>query len=312
MTLTSSLRDPGRIGVLLGGLSSERAISLKSGHAVADALRSRGFDVVEIDVGHEVDRSLREAGVQTAFPVLHGKWGEDGCIQGLLEMMGIPYAGPSVFSASLTMDKTATVRFLAAQGVAVPLGVEVRRNAGLQGVPELPFPGPYVVKPVSQGSSIGVTTWIRDRASVLAAVERAFQLDDRVLIEECLDGPELTVAVLQGQVLPVVEIAPKEGWFDFERKYTKGTTEYYVPARIPDELRDRAQAQAALAARLTACDDLCRVDVMGGGAKGPRVLEVNTIPGFTATSLLPMAAQAVGISFAEVCERLVRAARLRN
>jgi D-alanine-D-alanine ligase len=310
--MNPATREPGRIGVLLGGLSSERPISLKSGHAVADALRRRGHEVVEIDVDRTVDRRLRDERVDTAFPVLHGKWGEDGCIQGLLEMMGIPYAGPSVFSAALTMDKTATVRFLGAQGVAVPRGLELRRSLGLEGVPDLPFPWPAVVKPVTQGSSIGVTTWIRDRASLLAAVEKAFELDERVLIEECLEGPELTVAVLQGEVLPVVEIAPKDGWFDFERKYTKGTTEYFVPARIDDGLRVRVQALGQAAARLTGCEDICRVDVMAGGGAGPRVLEVNTIPGFTATSLLPMAAQAVGISFEEVCDRLVRAARLRN
>lgn len=310
--MSTTQRDPGRIGVLLGGLSSERTISNKSGHAVADALRQRGFEVVEIDVDHDVDRKIRAAGIDTAFPVLHGKWGEDGCIQGLLELMGLPYAGPSTFSAALTMDKTTTLALLAGQGVPVPEGVEWRKTQGLEGPKDLPAPWPLIVKPVTQGSSIGVTTNIADREGLGRALALAFDLDDRVLIERHVEGPELTVAVLQGQVLPVVEISPRQGWFDFERKYQKGTTDYYCPARITPELAARCQAVALQAARLCRCDDIARVDIMGGGSSGPRVLEVNTIPGFTETSLLPMAAKAAGISFGEVCERLVRAARLRN
>lgn len=309
---THTTRDPGRVAVLLGGLSSERTISFKSGHAVAAALQERGYDVVEIDVDRDIDRRLREEKVDTAFPVLHGKWGEDGGIQGLLEVLGIPYAGPSVFSAALTMDKTATIALLGGQGVPVPEGCEWRRAWGVEGPAELPAAFPLIVKPVAQGSSIGVTTNIQDRAGLRAALEAGFAVDEFVRIEAHIDGPELTVAVLQGQVLPVVEIAPREGWFDFERKYKKGTTDYFVPARIDEALARRCQEIALRAAQLCRCDDIARVDVMGGGTRGPRVLEVNTIPGFTETSLLPMAAQAAGIPFAELCERLLRAARLRN
>jgi len=298
----------GRVGVLLGGLSTERSISFKSGHAVSAALRSRGFDVVEIDVGYDVDQRLRAEQIQVVFPVLHGKWGEDGCIQGLLESMGIPYAGPSVFSAALTMDKVCTLALLRGNGVPVPRGLVHERG---QALPEPPFGVPMVVKPVREGSSYGVTI-VHELDMLAPAVEAALALDDRVLIEECVPGPELTVGVLQGEALPVVEIAPVDGWFDFEAKYTKGATEYHVPARIDPALASRCREIALESARLTGCMDSCRVDIMAGGEDGPKVLEVNTIPGMTGTSLLPMAAAAVGVDFPELCERLLRTARLRN
>jgi len=164
---------------------------------------------------------------------------------------------------------------------------------------------------VREGSSFGVTR-VTDPALLGAAVESALALDDRALVEELLDGPELTVGILEGRALPVVEIAPKGGWFDFERKYTKGMTEYFVPARISAELTAKVQEISLQSAILTRCTTSCRVDVMAGGARGPRVLEVNTIPGMTGTSLLPMAANAVGIDFPTLCERLLLRASLRN
>ena len=304
-------RNPGRVGVLMGGLSTERKISFKSGRAVAQALREKGYDVVEIDVGRDVDQVLRAEKIDTAFPVLHGKWGEDGCIQGLLECMGIPYAGPSVFGAALTMDKETTLRLLEGNGVPVPQGIVWRAEMGPCSEDRVPFAGPWIVKPVREGSSFGVTR-VTDGGQLGAAVDEALRLDERALIEELLDGPELTVGVLQGEALPVVEIAPKDGWFDFERKYTKGMTEYFVPARISAELTSEVQRIGLEAARLTGCLSSCRVDVMAGGDRGPRVLEVNTIPGMTGTSLLPMAAGAVGVDFPSLCERLLLAACLRN
>ncbi len=300
-----------RVAVLLGGLSSERAISFKSGHAVARALAARGHDVVEIDVGRDVDQRLREARVDAAFPVLHGKWGEDGCIQGLLECLGIPYAGPSVAAAALTMDKVNTLRLLQGGGVPTPLGVVWTAADRDRGLEDLPFALPAVVKPVREGSSFGVTI-VRQEAQLGPAVAAALALDERILVEECVPGPELTVGILEGRALPVVEIAPVGAWFDFEAKYTKGASEYHVPARIEPALAERCQAISLEAARLTGCLDSCRVDVMGGGEGGPRVLEVNTIPGMTDTSLLPMAAAAVGVDFEELCDRLLGLARLRN
>jgi len=304
-------RDPGRVAVLMGGLSTERSISFKSGKAVAAALRSLGFDVVEVDATQDVDRILRQERIDTAFPVLHGKWGEDGCIQGLLEYMGIPYAGPSVFAAALTMDKHTTLRLLEGSGVPIPAGVTRTREQGTAGLELLAMDPPLIVKPVREGSSFGVTR-VTHRDALPAAVLEGLKLDERVLIEECLDGPELTVSVLAGEALPVVEIAPTEGWFDFDAKYTKGQTEYFVPARISDELTLICQEISVKAALLTGCTDSCRVDIMAGGSRGPRVLEVNTIPGMTDTSLLPMAAAQAGIDFPALCERLLRMARLRN
>jgi D-alanine-D-alanine ligase len=302
---------PGRVGVLMGGLSTERAISFKSGKAVLAALQGKGYDAVAIDVGRDVDQVLRREGIQVAFPVLHGKWGEDGCIQGLLESMGIPYAGPSVFGAALTMDKDVTLQLLEGAGVPVPKGVVWTEERGECTAGALPMEGPWIVKPVREGSSFGVTR-VTDAAQLPAAVRAALALDDRALVEELLDGPELTVGILEGRALPVVEIAPKDGWFDFDRKYTKGMTDYFVPARISTELAATVQDIALRSAILTRCTGSCRVDVMAGGSRGPRVLEVNTIPGMTETSLLPMAAAAVGIDFATLCERLLLGARLRN
>lgn len=302
--------NPGRVGVLLGGLSSERSISFKSGHAVADALRSRGYDVVEIDVGRDIDRRLREEHVDVAFPVLHGKWGEDGCIQGLLECLGIPYAGPSVFAAAVAMDKVATLALLSGAGVPTPRGIVRSREQGISDLDAIDIELPLVVKPVREGSSYGVTI-VRRPAELPRAMQVALELDDRILVEEYVDGPELTVGVLQGHALPVVEIAPVQGFFDLEAKYTKGKTDYHVPARIDGELAIACQRHAEAAARLVGATDSCRVDLMGGGKRGPRVLEVNTIPGMTATSLLPMAAAAVGIDFSDLCERLLGMARLR-
>ena len=292
-------------------MSTERQVSFKSGKAVLAALKSKGYEVVAIDVGRDIDQVLRREGIDTAFPVLHGKWGEDGSIQGLLECMGIPYAGPSVFGAALTMDKEVTLRLLEGHGVPVPKGVVWTTERGRCEASALPMKGPWIVKPVREGSSFGVTR-VTDPSGLGDAVEAALRLDDRALVEELLDGPELTVGVLEGRALPVVEIAPKDGWFDFERKYTKGMTEYFVPARISAQLTSKVQEIALQAAILTRCTTSCRVDVMAGGARGPRVLEVNTIPGMTGTSLLPMAAAAVGVDFPSLCERLLLAARLRN
>lgn len=310
-SVDGGVKSLGRVGVLMGGLSSERAVSFKSGTAVLNALASKGYEVVAIDVGRDVDQVLRREGIEVAFPVLHGKWGEDGSIQGLLECMGIPYAGPSVFGAALTMDKEVTLRLLEGHGVPVPKGVVWTHERGTCSALDLPMEGPWIVKPVREGSSFGVTR-VTDPALLGPAVEQALSLDDRALVEELLQGPELTVGVLEGHALPVVEIAPKDGWFDFESKYTKGMTEYFVPARISAELTAKVQEISLQAAILTRCTTSCRVDVMAGGSRGPRVLEVNTIPGMTGTSLLPMAANAVGIDFPTLCERLLLGAALRN
>ncbi|MBJ94883.1 MAG: D-alanine--D-alanine ligase [Rickettsiales bacterium] len=300
-----------RVAVLLGGLSTERSISFKSGRAVAEALRSRGHDVIEIDVDLQIDEKLRASGAELVFPVLHGKWGEDGSIQGLLECMGLPYVGPSVFSAALTMDKVATLELLRGAGLPVPDGRVISR-AALETdwlAPELDLP--VIVKPVREGSSYGITR-VTEPDQLQPAVAEALSLDDRVLVEECIEGPELTVGILEGRALCVIEIEPLEGWFDFEAKYTRGMTRYHVPARIEPQLADSIRNMALRAAQLTGCTDSCRVDVMAGAARGPRILEINTIPGMTATSLLPMAAAEAGIDFPELCCRLLDMARLRN
>lgn len=291
-----------RVGVLLGGLSSERDVSLKSGHAVAAALRERGWEAVEVEVDRDLPRRLLEAGVDVAWIALHGRFGEDGCVQGLLEVMGIPYTGSGVRASAVAMDKVATKR-------AVARCPEVRMMPDRVVQRGDPVPTdlgwPVVVKPVVGGSTLGIHI-AGDEAALLQGVEEALALDARVLLETFVKGDEITVAVLDGRALPVVRILPESGFFDFEAKYVKGRTRYEVPAAIADEARDRAQAAAIAAFTEIGCAGLARADFMVPEDGSPPVfLEINTIPGMTLTSLSPMAAGAVGISFADLCERLL-------
>jgi len=291
-----------RVGVLMGGLSAEHAVSLKSGHAVAGALRDRGWKVAEIVVGRDLPARLVQAGVTVAWIALHGRFGEDGCVQGLLEVMGIPYTGSGVRASAVAMDKAATKRALA-KVPTVRLAPDRVIAAGEPLPTDLGWP--VVVKPVVGGSTLGIRI-VRDEAELASAVEYALALDPRVLVEGFVKGDEITVAVLEGEALPVVRIVPESGFFDFEAKYTKGRTRYEVPASIADDARDRAQATAVAAFDEIGCTGLARADFMvPEDASPPVFLEINTIPGMTATSLSPMAAGAVGIDFGTLCERLL-------
>ncbi len=291
-----------RVGVLMGGLSTERPVSLKSGTAVVEALRSRGWDAVGIDVGRDLPARLLEEQIGVAWVALHGRFGEDGCVQGLLELMGIPYTGSGVRASAVAMDKIATKRALAGEPA-----VHMARDV----VVDRPGPPPFlpcVVKPAVGGSTIGIAL-VRDEAGYRAALAEALRLDPYVLVEAWIEGEELTVAVLDGCALPVVRIMPESGFFDFEAKYTKGRTTYEVPAEIPERWAHQVQRAAEAAYRRLGCRGLCRADFIAPAEGPPVFLEINTLPGMTATSLSPMAAQCAGIGFPELCERLLLGAR---
>lgn len=300
----SDVHPKPRVGVLLGGMSTERQISLKSGHAVADALRSRGHDVVEIDVGPDLPFRLREERVDVAWIALHGAFGEDGCVQGLLEVMRIPYTGSGVRGSAVAMDKITTKRLLRGLGVSLPDDRVWRSGDPLP--EDLPYP--VMAKTPGGGSTIGV--WRCDGPGELEdAVRAAAAMGDEVLIEQFVRGEEITVAVLDGRALPVVAIRPEDGFFDFEAKYTKGRTRYLVPAPIPEAVAASASRQAEIAYRALALSGVSRADFIVDDQGTPWFLEINTIPGMTATSLSPMAAGAVGMSFEDLVEALLVGAR---
>lgn len=293
------------VGVLMGGMSSERPISLKSGKAVAEALRNRGFKVVEIDVGPNTPAELVANNVDVAWLALHGSFGEDGCIQGLLEIMRIPYTGSGVRASAIAMDKIATKRLL--RGTAVNLPADTVWRTGDAIPQDLEYP--VVTKTPNGGSTIGIHI-CKTEDELKAALQDCGQFEADVLLEQFVGGREITVAVLDGAALPVVEIRPLGGHFDFEAKYTKGQTEYLVPAPIDPVIAATAQQHAEIAYKTVGLSGVSRADFIVDADGIPWFLEINTIPGMTATSLTPMSAGATGVSFEDLVEMSVKTAQL--
>ena len=293
------------ITVLLGGPSAEQEVSLRSGRAVAQALRSLGHVVHEVN---PVPGQLRlPVETEVVFLVLHGTYGEDGTVQEELERLGLPYTGCGVEASRVAFDKVLTKERCAQAGVRTPCGVVVEQ-------PSTPWPRgwnpPVVVKPVRQGSSVGLQ--FVDRVEQWrAALAEALRFDARALVEERILGREATVGILDGEALPVVEVRPLQGSYDYHNKYTPGATLYFCPADFSPELTRRLQAAALGAFRAIGGRDYARVDVMVDPAGEPVVLEVNTLPGMTETSLLPKAAVAAGMTYAGLCERMVELALRR-
>ena len=291
-----------KIAVLMGGPGSERAVSLASGNAVLHALRSLGLDAFAVDVtGH--DLSLPPA-TDLAFNVIHGTFGEDGQLQEILENLGIPYTGAGVASSRIAFDKNLAKAAFLKHSVPTPNAEIINLSAG----PRLPsFPAPFVVKPPREGSSVGVHI-VRDPAAAEAALNDAARYGNDVLVEEFIEGMELTVAILDDVALPIVHIAPPGGVYDMASKYpwlsgAQGS-EYFCPAALDPEITQRVQAAALAAHRALGVEIYSRVDVLLDSQNRPYVLEANTIPGMTETSLLPKAAAAVGISFPALCEKI--------
>ena len=307
-----------KVAVLKGGSSLERGVSLRSAARVEDALASLDHEAVSIDVGNDLVRRLREERPDAVFIALHGPGGEDGTVQELLEILGLPHTGPGVAACALCMDKVAAKHEMRTAAIPTPdwaaFNETAFRELGAADTLEeieqrLGFP--LVVKPASQGSSLGVE-FAGSREEVPQALIAAFSYDDRVLLERYVKGRELAVSVLGSDPLPVVEAIPREGdFFNFEARYEIGRTEYVCPAELGDELTREVQELAGRTYETLACSGFARVDLMLGD-EGPQVLEVNAIPGLTDTSLFPMAAEAAGIDFAGLVATILDSARLRH
>ena len=284
-----------KVAVLLGGPGPEREVSLRSGAAVARALRTLGAVVQEIDV-KDLNLSLPEP-IDLAYNMIHGTFGEDGQIQEILERQGIPYTGEGVAGSQLAFDKILSKRAFDEHGV--PTGRWHVIAAGQRPSFEVPF----VVKSPRQGSSVGVHI-IKDSADLDPALEDCFRFGEAVIVEEFFSGRELTVGILGDVALPVIEIVPREGFYDYQHKYTQGASEYFVPAPIGDEATQAVQYAALAAKRALGLEIYSRVDVILASDGRLNVLEINTIPGMTETSLLPKAAAAAGLDFPTLCERI--------
>ncbi|MDD2337966.1 MAG: D-alanine--D-alanine ligase [Geobacteraceae bacterium] len=298
-----------KIGVLYGGLSAERDVSLKSGTAVCESLLSLGYDAQAIDVDRTLARKLADAGVEVAFVALHGRYGEDGAVQGLLEMMGIPYTGSGVLASALAMNKIfAKAAFQSAGLLVAPY--RVLRKGERFDVATLAFSFPVVVKPSQEGSSVGVSI-VKSPEGIPAAIELAFRYDSEILVEQFIAAREIQVGILGDQALGAIEIVPHNEFYDFEAKYTPGMAEHIFPAPLPDALYRKALQVGVLAHRAVGCCDYSRVDLLVTPTEECYILEVNTLPGMTALSLFPEIAGGVGISFGDLLERILISASLK-
>ncbi len=303
--------------MLAGGRSSEREVSLNSGAQVEAALKRRGHEVRVLDVDREVWPRLAEGGFDCVFIALHGPIGEDGTVQGMLEVLEIPYTGCGVLASALCIDKAIANRLLEQAGLAIPASQDhdVREGIPADLVDNL-VAGlglPLVVKPTRQGSTVGLTI-ARSAEEVADGLVLAGRYDYRVLAQRFVTGTEITVGVLAMpdlEVLPTLEIVSENPVYDYDAKYTAGKSHHIIPARIPESARRRASLAAELAFRTLRCEGMARVDLIVDADGVPWVLEVNTVPGLTELSLLPDAARAAGVSFDELCDRLVHHARLR-
>jgi D-alanine-D-alanine ligase len=298
-----------KIGVLLGGLSAEREVSLKSGAAVHQALRECGYDAVVIDVDRDLAQILVKEWVDVAFICLHGRYGEDGAVQGLLELMGIPYTGSGVLASALAMNKIFAKKVFQLSGLTVAPYRVLRRGEKFDPTNSA-FALPVVVKPSQEGSSVGVSI-VRTEAQIGAALEKAFSYDTEILVEQFIRGREIQVGILEERALGAIEIVPKGEFYDFETKYTPGLAEHFLPAPLPPELYQKVLTAGEDAHRALGCCGYSRVDFLVTDQGECYLLEVNTLPGMTAMSLLPEIAQGAGISFAELVERILATAALK-
>jgi len=300
-----------KVAVLYGGRSTEREVSLNTGKGCAEALRSKGYSVTLVDVDLDVAEQLRQTGAEVAFICLHGRWGEDGCIQGLLESMGIPYTGSGVLASALGMDKVMSKLLFREAGLSVAeYRVFPRERASAITVGELPFGLPAVVKPSHEGSSVGVQI-VKEAGALREACVDAARYRGDIIAERYLKGTEIHVGILDGQALGAIEVVPAREFYDYAAKYTAGTTQYFYPARIPPEQAERVSRAAEVAHRVLRCSGVTRVDFIVTATGEPYVLEVNTLPGMTATSLIPKIAAGAGLPYADLCERLLESASLK-
>jgi D-alanine-D-alanine ligase len=302
------LARPVSVAVLMGGRSAEREVSLNTGGQVAAALTTLGHELVTIDsAAGSFITELQDASPDVVFICLHGRLGEDGTVQGMLELLDLPYTGSGVLASAMAMDKVVSKATYTAHGIPTPRYVLLRRGE----TPDeraLSDLGPRtVVKPACEGSAIGVHI-VHDPGELPAAVEEAFSHDDRVLVEQFVEGAEVTVGVLGNRdpfALPTLEIVPQHEFYDYESKYVPGMSQHIIPARVPENVALACQSECVAAHRALGCRGMSRTDVIVAADQSVYVLETNTIPGMTSTSLLPDAARAAGIEFPDLCEKLV-------
>lgn len=306
------------VAVLSGGLSLEREVSLRSGSRVADALADRGYDVTRLDVDADLVRTLADGGFDVVFLALHGSAGEDGTVQSILELLELPYTGPDVLASELAWNKPIAQGLYRRAGLDVPgfvtLSQQAFREMGAAAAvsriaDELGLP--LVVKPEEGGSSLGLS-FVERAEQLPQAIVGAFSYANAVLVEHRIDGTEIAVTVLDGEPLPPVEIQPKEGVYDFAARYTAGATEFHAPARLADAVLRRCQDVAARAYEAIGARHISRADMIVDPTGRPWLLELDTCPGLTETSLVPLGAQAAGLDFADLCERLVALAPDRS
>jgi D-alanine-D-alanine ligase len=298
------------IALLSGGVSSEREVSLNSGNQVYDALNKERYNIVRYDPKTDLGRLIEDApGIDAALIILHGPYGEDGTVQGLLELLNIPYQGSGVLGSSLAMNKLASKILYEKAELPIPPYITLQKGDPLEPAAwEKQLGLPLVIKPNAAGSSVGMTI-VKSQDAIQQAAEKAFSHDSTILLEGFIDGIELTAGVIGNRdltALPIIEIIPNDAheFFDYEAKYTAGVTQEICPARIDDEMTQKAQAYAMAAHRVLFCSGYSRTDMILKDAE-IYVLETNTIPGMTATSLLPQAARAAGMSFSSLLDRLI-------
>ncbi len=304
-----------RVAVVMGGPSKEREVSLSTGGAIVDALREKGYNVIPVDLDVPIfQQQLEDLGIRVVFNAVHGLYGEDGRMQAVLEMLGLPYTGSGVLASALAMNKFYSKRMFEAAGVSTAKCLYLTKKDAASAkeriVKELGIPA--VVKPAEQGSSIGVTI-VKSEADLDKALEEAFSYGNLVLAEQYFNGKEVAAGVMMGEdgepvAMPLVLIEPHTDYYNYHNKYTKGATTYTCPAPFDPELTKKMQAEALKAYKALGCSGVARVDEMVDEKGNFIVLEVNTVPGMTATSLIPKAAAAMGYSFPDLCEKILLAA----
>ena len=298
----------GKVAVLLGGKSAEREVSLKSGGMVLKALRSRGVDAHPFDPAQRSLEDLLKEKFARVFIALHGRFGEDGTLQGALDWLGIPYTGSGVLASALAMDKVRTKRLWQAEGLpSAPF--EVLQSKSAFGAIAKRLGTPLFVKPATEGSSVGMTK-VKAAGKLKAAYELAAKYDPVVIAEKFIDGPELTVGILGDEVLPIIRIETPREFYDYEAKYLRDDTRYLIPCGLPAKKEKEIQALCLQAFRSLGCRGWGRVDLMIDRRGRPYLLEINTSPGMTDHSLVPMAARAVGLSYEDLCVRVLEQAHV--
>ena len=305
-----SSRQLGTIGVLMGGYSSEREVSLRSGQAVADALSQEGYRVIALDITTDdlakIIQQIQSSPLDIAFIALHGRLGEDGVIQGILEKLEIPYTGSGVKASQMAFNKILTQKTLKAAGLPIAANYCITdgKSVDFKTVWNYIKSTPLVIKPACEGSSLGVHI-VRHPSEWEPAFKNALSYGPQIIVEQFIRGREFTAGIFDREALPVVEIVPKSNFFSFTAKYQKGATQYICPAQIPDDLTRKIKELSLSAVEALGCEGFARVDVRVDDNQQPFILEVNTIPGFTGTSLFPKAAHEAGYSFVQVCEKLL-------